>query len=74
MPMLVIDYFDGYDIILLYGRGDTVVPKTALYKMTEKKPIHYDVMENAYEWCDENNIDPSNMSEEDIMAFKLRFL
>ena len=28
----------------------------------------------GYEWCEENNIDPLNMSEEDIVAFKLRWL
>ncbi len=28
----------------------------------------------GYEWCIENDIDPLSMTEEDIVAFKLRFL
>lgn len=29
---------------------------------------------NVREWCEENDIDQFNMSNEDVMAFKLRFL
>ena len=33
----------------------------------------YTPIKGAIEWCEENNIDPMNMSEEDTMAFKLRW-
>ncbi len=51
----------------------------------EFKPIFYKVKKlklrslrsfivGGYEWCIENDIDPLNMADEDIVAFKLRWL
>lgn len=39
------------------------------YKVPSYTPIH-----GAVEWCKANDINPSNMSEEDEMALKLRWL
>ena len=59
-----------------------VSDKKALhYCIYKEEKMFFNLSKNSYtpifdalEWCEENEIDPLNMSDEDKMAFKLKFL
>ncbi len=62
------------DIVLEKNMDDE---ELMFYRLGESK-IHNEPIYFRYpianEWCKENGIDPLNMTDEDMMAFKLRFL
>lgn len=75
MTEIMFEYIELIANELIVATHDYLPCSYYFYRVVDSingSPV-YTIVNGGYEWCEENDMDYMNMSDEDAMAFKLRW-